>query len=402
MDVGGIGRSMRAATLGAALLALSGLTIGCPGPRVDAVVPAAAAPGERIEIEGKDFGSRGADSAVACGAFAFTLDTWAEAFIQATVPADAKPGVCDLTVRTSAGASAPVPLRIRYKLEGLDFGPYLGCGDPRVGGTVDASTIASLIAEIAPFTRAVRVYGTAGGLELAGPLAHARHLDIVATAWLGPESPGAPNPANVARVVDLAALARAGKVDLAVVGSETLERGDLTPELLVAYIAEFRKLAPSIRVTTADTWNQWLDPANASVLDAVDFVFANVHPYWNGVAIEGASQDLATRVAALRAASGKEVWVSETGWPSEGPKHGEAEPSVANEARYLREVLAWQRATATPVFWFEAYDEAWKATPPGGPCPNAGAPSVEDHWGLWTGERKMKTGILDAFDGAGP
>ena len=73
-------------------------------------------------------------------------------------------------------------------------------------------------------------------------------------------------------------VAKQGHLDLAIVGSEVLLRGDLKESELITYIGQVKqRLAedPSvpIPVTTADVYGELL--SHPTVLSAVDVVFAN-------------------------------------------------------------------------------------------------------------------------------
>ena len=172
---------------------------------------------------------------------------------------------------------------------------------------------------------------------------------------------------------------------MAVVGSEVLYRGDLSADQLIAYIGEVKQFIVqaglSVPVTTADTYGALL--ANDSVLAAVDLVMANYYPYWEGHKLAYAMHYLHVAHQQLKgAAGGKEVIVSETGWPSEGNQVGDAIPSPDNASFYFRNFVSWARAENVKYFYFSAYDEPSKATPPAQP--------QEAHWGLWTAAGALK------------
>jgi GPH family glycoside/pentoside/hexuronide:cation symporter len=86
----------------------------------------------------------------------------------------------------------------------------------------------------------------------------------------------------------------------------------------------------------------------------------------------------------VRIAGGRPVIISETGWPSAGTPVGEAVPSVENALRYLLATLEWTEAEGIDLFYFAAFDEAWKAGPEG----DRGVT-----WGLWDQDGKPKYGF---------
>jgi exo-beta-1,3-glucanase (GH17 family) len=191
--------------------------------------------------------------------------------------------------------------------------------------------------------------------------------------------------ANRAQLEALVQVGRAGGADILIVGSETLERGNLTERELVTYLQWVREQVPGVPVATADTYGQFL--RYPSVVEASDLLLVNIYPYWEGVSIENAVPR--TRAAYLQmtaVAGGRPVIVSEMGWPDDGPTEGQAVPSAANAARFLREATDWAHAESVPYFYFEAFDEVWKAS--------SGEGEVGAHWGIWDGNLGMKPGRL--------
>src|ERR1017187_4929696 len=104
-------------------------------------------------------------------------------------------------------------------------------------------------------------------------------------AWLSTD----PN-ANEIEITNLIQVAKQGYVDLAIVGSETLLRGDLTENELLGYITLVKQALPGIPVTTADTYLQWLSHTN--LMAAVDVAVVNYYPFWEGTALSNAVRAL--------------------------------------------------------------------------------------------------------------
>jgi exo-beta-1,3-glucanase (GH17 family) len=73
------------------------------------------------------------------------------------------------------------------------------------------------------------------------------------------------------------------------------------------------------------------------------------------------------------------VVISETGWPSHGAPNGCAVPSLDNQRRFLTELLCQAHQAKINLFYFEAFDESWKAPP-----------EVESHWGVFSANRSPK------------
>ena len=269
------------------------------------------------------------------------------------------------------------------KLYGLNFSPYLRDQDPNLGAQVGEEQLRSRLEIIAPHVRWIRTFGSTNGLEAAGRIAHDLGLETAIGAWLGPDP-----EANEEGMLNLIAAARAGEVNVAVVGSEALLREDLTPQQLIEYVNRVRDAIPeSIPVTTAEVCGVLLD--NPSIIDAVDVVFANHYSFWEGVALDGALDALYGCYEQLvTAAGGKPVVISETGWPTCGNQVGSAVPGLENARTYLHGFVSWARTNQVPFFYFEAFDEAWKAKyeGPQGAC-----------WGLWDEDGELKPGVEEIF-----
>ncbi len=285
--------------------------------------------------------------------------------------------------QTDNGPSPPPP-PIAYQLYGLNFSPYEGDQDPNQGAVVSAEQIERRMRIIAPYTKWVRTFGCTRGLEHAGAIAHRLQLKIAMGAWIGPDQ-----TANEIELDTLIREALSGNVDLAVIGTEVLLRGDVPPADLIAYIRRFRLEVPNVPVTTADTYADLLD--NPVVMAACDVIIANYYPYWEGVDVNNAVTWLHARHQRLvSAAAGKEVLVSETGWPSAGDTIADALPSPGNAAFYFQNFVSWARAEGVDYFYFEAFDESWKSAYEG---PQGAA------FGTWTSDGELKPGMQAVFDG---
>jgi exo-beta-1,3-glucanase (GH17 family) len=276
-----------------------------------------------------------------------------------------------------------------YTLNGLNFSPYVDGQDPNHGPHIPEWQIRERLAIVRPYTRWVRSFGSTKGLERICPIAREMGLKCAMGAWLGKE---AGSPATLAenqlQIANLIAAGQRGEVDLAIVGSEVLLRGDLSKAELLAYISQVKQALPAIPVTTADVYSVWLE--NPDLLQAVDIVMANYYPFWEGISVEKAVWAIHRFHQRVMAAAGsKKVIVSETGWPSGGDRLLNAVPSPVNAAYFFRNFLAWATANNVEYFYFSAFDEAWKWR----------EGSVGPHWGVWDRQGKMKRQMQAAFNG---
>lgn len=273
-----------------------------------------------------------------------------------------------------------------FRWPGVCFSPWVAGEDPNLGATITPAELERRMRWITADTRWIRTFGVDGGLEAAGAIAHALGLKAAIGAWLNGDP--VQDWFQIARLVDMA---NAGEVDVAIVGSEALLRGDLTAAELISYLQWVRGAIPThVPVTTSEVYFAYLQ--NPSLVQAVDLVACHVHPYWEGTPIEQALSSLDCRVAELRAAAGgKPIWVTETGWPDCGQTIPPAAvPSPANAARYFQAVASWAAATQTTVFWFSAMSEPFKALyeGPSGAC-----------WGYRDTQGSLKPGRERAFYG---
>ena len=198
------------------------------------------------------------------------------------------------------------------------------------------------------------------------------------TAWLSKD-----RDANQKELDALIDHCNKGYVSTACVGNETLLRGDLSAAELIADMEYVRARLTdrSIPVTTSDDVRKLLE--NPSVRGACDLLMPNIHPYWGHIHVPEAAVVFSSAVDALKAAEpGKEIIISETGWPTEGSDTA----GQAEAAAYFAAVREWSLSTGTQVLWFAAFDEPWKAVAEG---------AVGAHWGLMGTDLALK----DCFAG---
>jgi glucan endo-1,3-beta-D-glucosidase len=108
-----------------------------------------------------------------------------------------------------------------------------------------------------------------------------------------------------------------------------------------------------------DTWSSWSNTSNSAVVDAVDFLGTDLYAYYEddkGNVITNATSlfDSAFN-ATMGASKGKPVWITETGWPTTGPKFGEAEATVSNAKTYWDEI-GCKLFGKTTTFWYTLRD----------------------------------------------
>jgi len=174
------------------------------------------------------------------------------------------------------------------------------------------------------------------------------------------------------------------------VGNEVIFRQDVPTTELFSRIAEvrtkFKTMFPNfnIPVFTSDIGSN----VDASFVQANDVIFANVHPYFGGVAVNTASNwtfeffqsfDLDKAVA-----GGKQAVMSEIGWPTNGTSNQQAVASVDNLQTFLTGFVCTANIRKVKYYYFEMFDTPWK-TDYFGP--------LEGSWGLFNPDRSFKKNI---------
>jgi exo-beta-1,3-glucanase (GH17 family) len=260
---------------------------------------------------------------------------------------------------------------------GFCFSAYLPGQSPELGSRISEAQIRARLEVVRPHTRWVRSFSCTDGNQAIPRIAKAMGLKTLVGAWLGTDRDK--NEAELAGAIEVA---RAGHADLLAIGNEVLLREDLPEAELIDYLRRAKAAVPGVPVSYVDAY--YLFVQHPRLVKACDVVLANCYPFWEYCALDHAlayMKEMHARV--VRIAGGRPVIISETGWPSAGTPVGEAVPSMENALRYLLATLEWTEAAGIDLFYFAAFDEAWKAGPEG----DRGVT-----WGLWDQDGKPKYG----------
>jgi exo-beta-1,3-glucanase (GH17 family) len=84
---------------------------------------------------------------------------------------------------------------------------------------------------------------------------------------------------------------------------------------------------------------------------------------------------------AKKSSMGKQVIISETGWPNTGSSFQGAHPSYENFIKYFINSQEWSKEDEIEIFYFSSFDESWKVGDEG---------DVGAYWGLWDKDEKLK------------
>jgi exo-beta-1,3-glucanase (GH17 family) len=260
-------------------------------------------------------------------------------------------------------------------VHGLCFSPYLEGQAP--GAKVSEDQIRERLSIIRPYTRWIRTFSCTDGHEQTPRLAHELGLKTLVGAWLGTD-----REINEREINGAIEVARAGHADLVAVGNEVLLREDMGEDELLAFIDRVKRALPGVSVGYVDAY--YLFEKHPRITAACDVVLTNCYPFWEGCPREGAIAYMQNMVRRTRAAApGKRIAISETGWPDRGsPFHG-AVPSVEGAMQYFVDTFEWVQREGLEVFYFAAFDEAWKVGAEG---------DVGAFWGLWDKDGRPKFG----------
>lgn len=262
---------------------------------------------------------------------------------------------------------------LEAKIHGLCFSPYVEGQGP--GTVVSEAQIRERLAIIAPHVRWIRTFSCSEGNERIPAIAREFGLQTLVGVWLDDD-----REHNELELANALALARAGEADLLGVGNEVLLRGDLTEDELLDYLQRAKQAETGVPVGYVDAYFEFEE--HPRITEACDVILANCYPFWEGCPAEYAllyMKEMYRR--AQRAAPGKRVIVSETGWPNIGTPTDGAVPSFEHAIKYFVDTCRWSEEEGIEVFYFAAFDEAWKVEAEG---------DVGAYWGLWDKGGKPK------------
>lgn len=258
-------------------------------------------------------------------------------------------------------------------VHGLCFSPYLEGQAP--GSIVTEAQIRERLEIIRPYTRWIRSFSCTEGHQHTPRIAHEKGLKTLVGAWLGTDR--ADNEAELAAAIEVA---RAGHADILAIGNEVLLREDLSEDELLDYLHRAKAAVPGVPVGYVDAY--YLFEKHPRITAACDILMTNCYPFWEGCPREQAiayMQSMYQRTLAV--ANGKRVIVSETGWPNTGQAFHGSVPSVEGALRYFIDTCDWGRRDEVQIFYFAAFDEAWKVGDEG---------DVGAYWGLWDKDGRPK------------
>ena len=260
----------------------------------------------------------------------------------------------------------------------------------------------------------VRTYRTSDGGEEMAEIAARNGLKLVPGAWIysaieakqqfGRDA--ADVNAEETRGLIRMANQNPNVIDRVMVGNENILRWDAQKEdrdnsavSPAQLIREIRNVKRNVKVpvSTAEPWHVWL--RYPELAREVDFLAVHILPYWDEQSSEAPLDYLKNKIKLLRQAyPNKNIIVTEVGWPSNGAERRSPATGLikratpAEQAKNVRDMVAWLKSQNIDYFVVEAIDQPWKSYDLEG---KAGG-----YWGLWNADRQPKfawTGTIETF-----
>lgn len=226
-----------------------------------------------------------------------------------------------------------------------------------------------------PHTSWIRSFSCTEGNEWIPRIAKQMGIKTLVGAWLGDD-----DEINQKEIEGLLQLAKEGVVDIAAVGNEVMYRKDLTEEELIAFIKKVKAEIPHIPVGYVDAYYEFSH--RPSITELCDLILCNCYPFWEGCPFEYSLNHMQQMYGQAKdAGGGKQVIITETGWPSMGESLKGATPSHNSARDYFINTQLWSQEENIPVFYFASFDESWKVGAEG---------IVGAYWGIWDKNEKLK------------
>jgi cellulose synthase/poly-beta-1,6-N-acetylglucosamine synthase-like glycosyltransferase/exo-beta-1,3-glucanase (GH17 family) len=260
----------------------------------------------------------------------------------------------------------------------------------------------------------IRTYRTSDGGEEMAEIAARNGLKLVPGAWIysaveakqqfGRDA--ADVNAEETRGLIRMANQNPNVIDRVMVGNENILRWDaqkddrdnnaVSPAQLIREIRNVKRNV-KVPVSTAEPWHVWL--RYPELAREVDFLAVHILPYWDEQSSEAPLDYLKNKIKLLRQAyPNKNIIVTEVGWPSNGAERRSPATGLikratpAEQAKNVRDMVAWLKSQNIDYFVVEAIDQPWKSYDLEG---KAGG-----YWGLWNADREPKfawSGAIETF-----
>lgn len=287
-----------------------------------------------------------------------------------------------------AFARQPVKEAAQEVLQCAAFSPYVGELNPNYGAHPSPELINKLLDTLVKETpfRCIMTYGVLNGLDAIFTAAKARHIKVIAILWLDDDI--AINSQSIAKGIEVAKAFPETLIKLSC-GSEVRTRhGNALDGEIIRCIDALHEARVSQPITTIDIWWEWcnrsLSCGQTSFAARVDWIGINIFPWWENkfsgihtcIPAEKAADFHIARIEDVRRTyPGKDVVVTEFGWPNEPEGGTESNVKTGQQcgvATRKNQILAVQstfkklaKKKVSGVV-FEAFSENWKSGKEGG------------------------------------
>ncbi|KAK6464127.1 cell wall endo-beta-1,3-glucanase [Scheffersomyces coipomensis] len=175
------------------------------------------------------------------------------------------------------------------------------------------------------------------------------------------------------------------------IGNEVLFREDKSSNQLIEYIKETKKFLKSIGYKKIPVGTSEIGSLlNKDLFEECDIVGANIHPYFTGNSVEGASnwtlEFLEYQMEPLNYKN-KTIIVSEVGWPTDGGNFRRSVANIPNFKYFISDYICKMKNVNYGWYYFEAFDEPWKKVF------YEGKNRWETSWGLFNSDRSNKLNL---------
>ena len=178
------------------------------------------------------------------------------------------------------------------------------------------------------------------------------------------------------------------------VGSEAIYREDINVTEAIANLDTTRGLMEVSGMSDVPVAIVDIAPiySNSQELRlASDTIMTNTFPFWEGVDIEWAVDELEVDLGwllGLPESQGKSFVLSEHGWPAEGFLDDVGIASPENQQRYTEESYCYLREKGWAYYWFTAIDNDWRQL-------QDPENTIEGNWGFLTADLELKEHFVD-------
>jgi exo-beta-1,3-glucanase (GH17 family) len=285
---------------------------------------------------------------------------------------------------------------------GIDYSPintqYPGC----LVDFPSQNNVTRDLAVLSQLTNVIRLYGTdCNQTEMLLHSIDRLGLNGTVKVWLGvyQDNNATTNARQLSQMYEILHTYGVSPFLGIIIGNEVLFNQYMTETALQTIITDVKSnlttMGINLPVATSDLGDNW----TTALADAVDYVMANVHPFFAGVEASIAASwtwDFWQEYDSGFKTDPTKNIISETGWPSQGGTDCGAATSctegsvagISDMNTFMNTWVCQALANGTNYFWFESFDEPWKIqydTP---------GKEWEDHWGLMDVNRNLKSGVV--------